>query len=987
LNKRLIIGLIFLANFHTISFGENLVNPTIFGVENRDWPDFNLYLFAENALELTPHDIKQWKIEVKWDENECEVLNEGQFNLIVNQESDIIMVVDNSSSMKGKIHHVRQAIKIFLEGLRKDSHVGVICFQEHLFDELYFQEHLLGQLWHTEILIPITDSFYYLKKKNYFRNLTNKTYLNDACFHALTYFDGFTEEGQKSIVVLTDGEDVGSRTRYKSLQKRAADSGIPFYFIDFSEGAVRSSSGRNIAKQSKGQFAASDNPTELSDIYFDMLTKINRQLKFKCRFKGSNLEVPSRGTISIAIYDENSIIRAKTDLTISLERRQFITFRRQLSLVDTLKLESKKSIKKTYGSYRDEVYYLLAKESIKRDEDTITNEIIRYFNNSKSMFSLERSNLLRIKRAETTNAIDINDYYKEFLLQHPNSIAADEQLWKLIQWNKSNEFPDTALSLCRELVQVYPWSRYSDDCLIELAFADCERGNYNEAEILLQTIGQQYRESDKYGQSILQLAELYTKQGELEKAEQLLLNHKEQYLSLEIGDQLYYQLALTQSLMKKNLLAAETLDELLILLPGSSYEDQALLLQANICWKNLYMPEKASLLLKTLLEKAEVDGVILRQAEIQFNELTLSKTPEYQLKVLEREPNDPLLLQIMSDKQWETSKDLPNKFLTMATEMVNEGKLEQALLITKSVYKDYQVLGISDRALYHSAQVYSEMGDMEKQAETLRKLLEQYPLSTFAIPALMNLASCYEQMNNQKAALDVYQDLLLRKDDLTMEYSIIEEEYLTLKEKAKVIVDGTLQGIPAELNKSVKITAYQLPSLEVFAECCPDSDGKFKLDLPLGKQYTLTANLSGYLPATLNLDYRNVITAANIEETLDLVMIKKGSKITLQNVLFDFSSSELRPESIPTLNEAVKFFKDNQDLRVEISGHTDNIGDEDFNQQLSMNRALRVSRYLKEHEVPLKNIVIKGYGSKIPISDNITEEGRALNRRVEMKIL
>jgi len=341
----------------------------------------------------------------------------------------------------------------------------------------------------------------------------------------------------------------------------------------------------------------------------------------------------------------------------------------------------------------------------------------------------------------------------------------------------------------------------------------------------------------------------------------------------------------------------------------------------------------------------------------------------------------------MKENNWREGKDLPDKFLTLATNLLGKGDAENALEISRAVESEYQVLGVRDRAQYLSAEIYSKQGNTKEQIKTLEQLIGQYPSSSFANLAKQNLAQGYLILGNQRDALKTYKELLLDVDDNYLELKTIKKAYEALKERARIFIKGKLSGIGNDDLASVELTVHKLPSLEVVATDNPGPDGSYKLDVPLGEQYTLIAKAPGYLPFTQNLDYRHVISARNIQKELGLTLIKKGAKVTLKNILFDFGSSKLRPESIPTLNEMVDFIKSHPQLQIEISGHTDNVGGSDFNKQLSVNRAISVARYLLQHGVSLINVVTKGYADKQPIAGNDTEEERALNRRVELKIL
>jgi OOP family OmpA-OmpF porin len=103
-------------------------------------------------------------------------------------------------------------------------------------------------------------------------------------------------------------------------------------------------------------------------------------------------------------------------------------------------------------------------------------------------------------------------------------------------------------------------------------------------------------------------------------------------------------------------------------------------------------------------------------------------------------------------------------------------------------------------------------------------------------------------------------------------------------------------------------------------------------------------------------------------------------------VLFDFDRYEIRPEAEPLLEEVVSILKQNSEIKVEIQGHTCNIGSAAYNQKLSENRAQAVMDYLVRHGIPSYRLTAKGYGLTEPVASNETEEGRAKNRRVELSV-
>jgi len=102
-------------------------------------------------------------------------------------------------------------------------------------------------------------------------------------------------------------------------------------------------------------------------------------------------------------------------------------------------------------------------------------------------------------------------------------------------------------------------------------------------------------------------------------------------------------------------------------------------------------------------------------------------------------------------------------------------------------------------------------------------------------------------------------------------------------------------------------------------------------------------------------------------------------------VLFDFAKYDIQPEAYSLLDEAVSVLKKNPEIVVEIQGHTDNIGSGAYNQKLSENRAKAIVDYLVDHGIASYRLTAKGYGFTQPVASNDTEEGRAKNRRVELR--
>jgi outer membrane protein OmpA-like peptidoglycan-associated protein len=109
-------------------------------------------------------------------------------------------------------------------------------------------------------------------------------------------------------------------------------------------------------------------------------------------------------------------------------------------------------------------------------------------------------------------------------------------------------------------------------------------------------------------------------------------------------------------------------------------------------------------------------------------------------------------------------------------------------------------------------------------------------------------------------------------------------------------------------------------------------------------------------------------------------------KIVLRSVHFDFDKSTIRPDAVPVLNEAAETLKAEGGIAVIVEGHTDSVGTDAYNQKLSHRRADAVRQYLVKHGIPANRITTEGFGKSRPVASNDTADGRAQNRRVELRV-
>ena len=163
-------------------------------------------------------------------------------------------------------------------------------------------------------------------------------------------------------------------------------------------------------------------------------------------------------------------------------------------------------------------------------------------------------------------------------------------------------------------------------------------------------------------------------------------------------------------------------------------------------------------------------------------------------------------------------------------------------------------------------------------------------------------------------------------------------------------------------------------------------NGQYLIVLNRGADYGLFVNAPGYLFQSLNFSHQTSATRPVVID-IRLEPVKAGAAVVLKNIFFDFDSYALRPESFPELDKTVRFLVENPKVRIEVSGHTDNIGADVRNKTLSLNRARSVAAYMTDKGIPVSRIRVNGLGSSRPVAPNDTEENRALNRRIEFLVL
>jgi outer membrane protein OmpA-like peptidoglycan-associated protein len=197
-----------------------------------------------------------------------------------------------------------------------------------------------------------------------------------------------------------------------------------------------------------------------------------------------------------------------------------------------------------------------------------------------------------------------------------------------------------------------------------------------------------------------------------------------------------------------------------------------------------------------------------------------------------------------------------------------------------------------------------------------------------------------------------------------------------------VLEEQTRKPIVATITITDNVLGQVLQTLNSDA-----ADGHFIVALPSGRNYGITVEKDGHLFYSDNVTMSESSGFIEIKREIDLPLARVGARIILKNLFFDTDKFDLRPESLPELNRLVKLLTNLPRLRIEVSGHTDNQGENAHNVVLSQNRAKAVVAYLVEKGIAASRLVPKGYSSSKPVAGNATPEGRQQNRRTEMLVI
>jgi len=289
------------------------------------------------------------------------------------------------------------------------------------------------------------------------------------------------------------------------------------------------------------------------------------------------------------------------------------------------------------------------------------------------------------------------------------------------------------------------------------------------------------------------------------------------------------------------------------------------------------------------------------------------------------------------------------------------------------------------KTLYFSSNGHPGMGGLDifmstkdEKGEWMTPVNLGYPINTFndenslLVSSNGNIAYFASDREGGYGSLDLYQ------------FEMPEH----LRPEAVNYLTGKVYDAITKKSVEARFELIDLETGEVVVQSYADGvTGEYLVSLPINKEYALNASYDGYLFFSENFLLTEGNSKTPFVKDVPLQKIEVGKTVVLKNVFFETNKFDLKGKSKIELDKLVSFLKKNSTSKIELGGHTDNVGNAKANQVLSNNRAKAVYDYLVEKGVVKDRLTIQGYGDTAPIADNSTEKGRAENRRTEFKII
>jgi outer membrane protein OmpA-like peptidoglycan-associated protein len=248
------------------------------------------------------------------------------------------------------------------------------------------------------------------------------------------------------------------------------------------------------------------------------------------------------------------------------------------------------------------------------------------------------------------------------------------------------------------------------------------------------------------------------------------------------------------------------------------------------------------------------------------------------------------------------------------------------------------------------------------------------------------------RINIESDMFDPYDEFF---DLRTMVFYSDFEKSIEMKSTKRIVVLNIVGSDGKEVS-DINFVAKNINRNELITEVKKDDQGRYTVAFRIGDTYEIDVTKEGH--TFFNTTYTATEEASDVQGASDksepapvvdiaIQQLAKNVQMTFNDITFEFNSAELNAASYEELGRIERLLKENPSIRIEISAHTDDIGSDAMNMALSEKRAKTVIDYLVSRGVPRAALKSKGYGKSRPVVPNNSDENRAKNRRVEMKII
>ncbi|WP_255069721.1 OmpA family protein [Lacihabitans sp. LS3-19] len=307
-------------------------------------------------------------------------------------------------------------------------------------------------------------------------------------------------------------------------------------------------------------------------------------------------------------------------------------------------------------------------------------------------------------------------------------------------------------------------------------------------------------------------------------------------------------------------------------------------------------------------------------------------------------------------------------------------KPEKVAEIVKPIIKNIAV-SLIDEATgqpleYAEVKLISTSGDIytETTNEDGKAIFKDIPIGDYEVSGRLNKIDATKENLTKNSFASKGNQLEVKLSHNDPRFTLVG---VTIDKSLNKPVGGTVVTVSNETQKSAEFVTSR------------GSDGEFRAQLESGSDFSVVGKKASYISNIEHLSTKGLNRSATLYVKLQLGIeeAKAGKSIVLNKIFFETGKSNLNTATSDDLQKLIVFLKDNPETKLEIQGHTDNVGSLATNQKLSQNRASSVVNYLVSYGISRARLIAVGYGPDRPIASNSTTEGKALNRRVEMKVI